>query len=166
MSATPYDAPHSTEAAQVGQTVVLRARDPVKLENGTVLHGDLEIRGDVIHVKGGGSLGGAPELTLGFYTLKLGSAEFPIMTDVWSVRGRSDTRETVAEIGGGAVVGGVVGALAGNTIAGAAVGAALGTGVAVLTKGDQLVLPPGQRIRVRLAVPVTIRYQKKPTRTT
>lgn len=154
----------STEDAQVGQSVVLRAKDPVKLEDGTVLRGDLEIRGDVIHVKGGGRVAGAPELTLGFYTLKVGSTDYPIMTDVWSVRGHNDAAESAAEIGGGAVVGGVVGALAGHTVPGIAVGAALGTGVAVVTKGDQVVLPAGQRLRVRLAVPVTVRYLKKPAR--
>lgn len=155
----------STEDAQIGQMVSLRAKAPVKLEDGTVIHSDLEIQGDVIHVKGGGRVAGAPELTLGFYTLKLGGTQYPIMTDVWSVRGRNDALKSTAEIGGGAVVGGVVGALTGNTVEGAVVGAALGTGVAVLTKGDQVVLPAGQRIRVRLAVPVTVRYQKKPSPT-
>ena len=41
---------------------------------------------------------------------------------------------------------------------GAVVGAAIGTGVAVLTKGDQIVLPTGQRLRVRITEPVTVKY--------
>ena len=35
-------------------------------------------------------------------------------------------------------------------------GAVLGTGVAVATKGNQIVLPVGQKLRVRLAAPVTV----------
>jgi hypothetical protein len=39
---------------------------------------------------------------------------------------------------------------------GAAVGAAVGTGVAVATKGDQIVLGTGQRIKVTLEAPLKV----------
>ena len=38
-------------------------------------------------------------------------------------------------------------------------GFAGGTGVAVATKGDQIVLPAGVQLRVRLTAPVTVRYR-------
>src|ERR1051326_7542662 len=63
------------------------------------------------------------------------------------------------EIGGGAVAGGIVGALAGNTLKGAAVGAVLGTGVAVATKGNQIVLPAGRRLRIHLLEPVKVSFR-------
>jgi hypothetical protein len=37
----------------------------------------------------------------------------------------------------------------------------IGTGVAVATKGNQIVLPAGQRIRVRLAEPVAVTYRRE-----
>jgi hypothetical protein len=35
----------------------------------------------------------------------------------------------------------------------------LGTGVAVATKGNQIVLPAGQRLRVRLTQPVSVSWR-------
>ena len=75
------------------------------------------------------------------------------------MRGKSDAAESAAEIGGGAVVGGVIGAVAGSVVKGAVVGAVLGTGVAVATKGNQIVLPAGQRLRVTIVQPVTVNYK-------
>ena len=46
---------------------------------------------------------------------------------------------------------------------GAVVGAAIGTGVAVATKGDQITLPNGQKLRVRLTREVTVQYRPRPT---
>ena len=76
-----------------------------------------------------------------------------------ALRGKDDLVESVAEIGGGAVVGGIVGAVAGSAVKGAVIGGVLGTGVAVATKGNQIVLPAGQQLRVRLAAPVTVSYK-------
>ena len=88
------------------------------------------------HVKGGGRIAGAPELTLRFTRLEVDGNDYPIAADPWRVKGTDDLGESVAEIGGGAVVGGVVGGIAGHgstkgIVTGAAVGAVLGTGVAV-----------------------------------
>jgi hypothetical protein len=44
---------------------------------------------------------------------------------------------------------------------GAVIGGAIGTGVAVATKGNEIVLPAGQELRIRLAEPVTVRYHPK-----
>ena len=102
------------------------------------------IRGEVSHSKGGGRIAGAPELTLRFREIVVDGRSYDIEADPFRVRGKDDVNESVGEIGGGAVVGGVVGALAGgNALKGAAVGAVLGTGVAVATKGHQIVLPCG-----------------------
>ena len=49
----------------------------------------------------------------------------------------------------------------GGTLQGAFVGAAIGTGVAVATEGDQIVLPAGQPIKVRLNQPVTVTYHPR-----
>jgi hypothetical protein len=58
------------------------------------------------------------------------------------------------------VVGGVVGAIAGHTVEGVLIGAVLGTGVAVATKGNQIVLPAGQKLRVSVLQPVSVSYKK------
>jgi uncharacterized protein YcfJ len=86
------------------------------------------------------------------------------------VTGKSDVRETAAEIGGGALAGGILGGVLGGgsgVAKGAVAGAVLGTGVAVATKGDQLVLPAGQRIKVHLNEALSVQYRRseKPKKT-
>jgi len=105
-------------------------------------------------VKSGGRISGAPELALKFTALEIDGHSYPIEADAFHVKGKSDAKESAIEIGGGAVAGGLI-----RGMKGAVVGAAIGTGVAVATKGDQLTLNEGQRMRIRLAQPVTVQYR-------
>jgi hypothetical protein len=149
----------STAKSDVGDHVQLVTKAAIELREGERIPEGARIEGQVTHSEGGGRIAGAPELTLRFTQLEIGGRAFPISADPFRVRGKNDAVESAAEIGGGAVVGGVVGAIAGKTIEGAVVGAVLGTGVAVATKGNQIVLPAGQRLRVTLAQPVTVTYK-------
>lgn len=147
----------TTKNAAAGDVVVLSRTEPLEL--GTVtIPGGIELRGEVTHAKGGGRIAGAPELTLRFTRLTVDGNRYRISADPFRVRGTSDARESALEIAGGAVAGALVGKATGNVARGVVVGAAIGTGVAVLTKGDQIVLPAGQRLRVRLAEAVTVKY--------
>jgi hypothetical protein len=146
----------STKSSDVGQRIELTTVDPIRLKDGHVVPEGVTIRGEVTHSKDGGRIAGAPELTLRFTEMEVSGEEYAIRADPFRVRGKSDLGESAAEIGGGAVVGGVIGALTGHPVRGAAVGAVLGTGVAVATDGDDIVLPAGQRLRLRLAESVTV----------
>ena len=157
----------TTEHSDVGDAVVLKTTEPMQLSSGSLPAGAL-LHGEVTYVKGGGRIAGAPELTLRFTRLEVNGNEYPVAADPWRVKGKDDLAESVAEIGGGAVVGGVVGGIAGHgstngIVTGAAVGAVLGTGVAVATKGGQIVLPAGQRLKVRLAEGVKVKYEPEKT---
>lgn len=149
----------STEGLEAGRSVELRTHAPLPLGRNRVLPEGIVIHGEVTHAQGGGRIAGAPELTLRFRQLELEGKSYPITADPFRVRGKDDLVESVAEIGGGAVVGGIVGAVAGSAVKGAVIGGVLGTGVAVATKGNQIVLPAGQQLRVRLAAPVTVSYK-------
>jgi hypothetical protein len=149
----------STEGLKAGQPVTLTTRDPLELAEDRVLPAGVIVRGEVTHAKGGGRIAGAPELTIRFREISVGGTTYPITAEPFRLRGKDDLVESVAEIGGGAVVGGIVGAIAGSTVKGAVIGGVLGTGVAVATKGDQIVLPAGQRLRVRLAAPVSVSWR-------
>ena len=146
----------STERAEAGDELTLRTTEPIPLGEASLPAGTL-IRGEVTHARGGGRVAGAPELTIRFRQIESGGETRDFRAEPFRVRGRDDALQSGAMIGGGAVAGGVVGAIAGNVAAGAVAGAVLGTGVAVATEGDQIVLPRGQRLRVRIAEPVTIR---------
>lgn len=149
----------STESSEVGDAVSLTAADPIRVNDSISLPAGTGLRGEVTHAKGGGRIAGSPELTIRFTRLVVDGEEYPIGAEPFRVRGKNDVGESALQIGGGAVVGGVVGAIAGDALKGAAIGAVLGTGVAVATKGDHIVLPAGQKIRVRLSDPVTVSYQ-------
>ena len=53
------------------------------------------------------------ELTIRFREMSVGGSSYPITAEPFRLRGKDDLVESVAEIGGGAVVGGIVGAVAG-----------------------------------------------------
>lgn len=148
----------STENGEAGTPIRLETTDQVELADGLMILAGATIRGEVTHSKGGGRVAGAPELTLRFTQLTVNGTDYSITAEPFRLRGRNDAAQSAALIGGGGVVGGVVGAVTGaGTVEGAVVGAVLGTGVAVATEGDQLVLPAGQKLRVRLAEPVVVR---------
>jgi len=147
----------STENAEPGDLVVITTTAPLKLGDDVIPAG-VELRGQVTHAKGGGRIAGAPELTLRFSRLDVDGNRYDVTAEPFRVKGTSDAKESALEIAGGTVAGAVVGKVTGSVVRGAVVGAAIGTGVAVLTKGDQIVLPSGQRLRVRLTEPVTVRY--------
>jgi hypothetical protein len=151
----------STARTQPGEPVQLRTVASLELADGTTVPAGIVIEGEVVRARGGGRVAGAPDLTIRFTTLSLQGQRQEIAADPLRVRGKDDLSESAALIGGGAVIGGVVGALAGNTTAGIAAGAVIGTGTAVATRGDQIVLPAGQKQRVRLAEPVTVQFKPR-----
>lgn len=149
----------STEKSDVGTRISLTTVAPIELAEGESVAEGATIEGQVTHSEGGGRIAGAPELTLRFTKLYLDGRDYDITAEPFRVRGKNDALESAAEIGGGAVVGGVIGAVAGSTVKGAVIGAVIGTGVAVATKGNQIVLPAGQRLRITIVQPVTVSYQ-------
>ena len=149
----------STEGLRAGRSVTLTTRSPLELREDRSLPAGVIVRGEVTHARGGGRIAGAPELTIRFREISVGGTTYPISAEPFRLRGKDDLVESVAEIGGGAVVGGIVGAVAGSTVKGAVIGGVLGTGVAVATKGNQIVLPAGQRLRVRLTQPVSVSWR-------
>lgn len=148
----------STKNAEPGTVVVITTTQPLELSEDVTIPSGMELRGEVTHAKGGGRISGAPELTIRFTSLDVHGNRYPVSAQPFRVRGTSDAKESAIQIVGGTAAGAVVGAITGHTVRGAVAGAAIGTGVAVLTKGDQITLPAGQRLRVRLTEPVTIKY--------
>ena len=151
----------STEQSHVGDNVELRTVAPIYAGGGDVIPDGVTIYGTVTEARGGGRIAGAPELALRFTDLEVDGNRYPITADQFRVRGKNDALQSAAEIGGGAVAGGVLGRVIGGkggTAPGAVAGAVIGTGVAVATEGDQLVLPAGQKLRIRLGNSVRVTY--------
>ena len=152
----------STEHNRMGDALELRTVQPVRLPDGSEIPPGAAIHGEVMHAHGGGRIAGAPELTLRFTALAIDGEIYALASDPFRIRGHNDAGESAATIGGGAVAGGIVGGLLGggkDVLKGAVAGAAIGTGVAVATDGDEIVLPTGVKLRIRLTAPVTVRYR-------
>jgi hypothetical protein len=155
----------STAASRPGTPVELRSVRPIRLDDETEIPEGVVIRGQVSEAEGGGRMGGAPALGLTFSELEVDGESYPIRANPFFVKGKSDTRETVAEIGGGTLAGGILGGVLGGgsgAAKGAVVGAVIGTGVAVATEGDDLVLHSGQKLEIELAAPVTVEFRPAP----
>jgi hypothetical protein len=149
----------STKRNAVGDRITITSQAPMGVNQEATLPAGVSLSGEVTHIKGGGRLTGAPEITIRFTRLEIDGREYSVSAEPFRIRGRSSTGETAAEIGGGAVVGGVVGAIAGDVVKGAVIGAVLGTGVAVATDGDDIVLRSGRQLRVQLTEPVVVKYK-------
>lgn len=150
----------STDKSGVGDAVTLSTSSPVVAEGRTVIPAGAVVHGRVTHVRSAGRMKGAAELTVRFTELEVGAGERVAITcDPLRRVSKGDGRETATEIGAGAVVGGALGGVLGgkdDVLKGVAIGAAVGTGVAAGTKGDQIVLPAGQSVKVTLASPLTL----------
>lgn len=150
----------ATDKNRVGDPVVLRTTESVVTNGRTAVPAGSVVHGTVTHVRAAGRVKGAAELTVRFTELELPNGQrFAITCEPYRQAAKGDGKESAAEIGGGAAVGGVLGGVLGgkdDVLKGAAIGAAVGTGVAVATKGEQIVLPAGRTLRVRLASPVTL----------
>ena len=146
----------STERSSVGDHITLQTVEPIRLDAETQISEGVTLRAEVTHVKGGGRIAGAPELDLRVTELEVDGRTYLVSTEPFHVEGKSDAKESALEIGGGAVVGGVL-----RGAKGAIVGAAIGTGVAVATKGDQLTLAAGQHLRIRLTQPIEVQVRTR-----
>ncbi|HEV8195004.1 MAG TPA: hypothetical protein VGP87_00075 [Gemmatimonadales bacterium] len=122
----------SSADAQPGQAVTLETSAPIRLSAELTLPPGLVVRGVVSEAGGGGRTAGAPTLAIRFTRIELQGQAYPIVTEPFQVGGK-DAVEDVAKIEGG-----------------------------VTTRGRQIVIPAGSRLRVRLSQPVSIEYDGTP----
>ena len=150
---------------KTGDKVTLRTTEEVRVNEITVVPVGATINGEVTHVDPAGRIAGGAELTLRFTELVMPDGKsYPITAAPLRMKGKGDAKKSALEIGGGAVAGGIVGGVLGGKKdigKGAAAGAVVGTGVAVATKGNQIVLPAGKKITVTLSEPILV--SMKPT---
>lgn len=145
----------------VGDPFTVRTTLAKSVDGATAVPAGSTIRGHLSYVDGAGRVAGGAKLTLRYDSIKLpDGTTYDISAVPLRLEGKGDAKESAIEIGGGAIAGGILGGVlghgSGDVAKGAAVGAAVGTGVAVATKGDQIVLGPGQRIKVTLDAPLKV----------
>jgi hypothetical protein len=157
----------ATDKNKVGDAIALRTLEPVRVNEQEVVPAGATIRGEVTHIDPAGRVAGGAELTLRFTTLETPDGKsYAVSCVPFRLQGKGDAKKSALEIGGGAAAGALIGGIVGgkdDVAKGAAAGAILGTGVAVATKGNQIVLPAGQKVKISLDAPVTVTLPKPVT---
>jgi hypothetical protein len=127
-------------------------------ENGRVLvPAGSVVRGVVTDVKKAGRLDRKGSLTLTFDQIRIEGRTYPIRGSITEALEAGGYREDAGKIGAGAAVGAVIGGLLGG-VKGAITGILIGGGgVVAATEGEDVNLPEGTVLRMRLDSPLAVR---------
>lgn len=150
----------ASNGSVAGDRFRARVIGPV-LERGlVVIPAGSEVAGDVTQAVSTGRLGGRARLGLRFTELILPSGVTVPIHASFAEEGRSKARRSAATIGGAAAGGALLGQLLNHhtkgTVIGALAGGAVGTAIAANAPGQEVVIPRGAVIRLRLSEPVIL----------
>lgn len=152
---TPLD----SSVNRVGDELQARTISPVYVKGELVLSKGTYVEGRVTDVQSSGRMKGRARLAFTFDRLSTRSGLKAIRTSYVAREAESGAKDDAKVIGGGAglgaLVGGILGGKKGAAI-GATIGGAGGTGVVLSTKGDEIKLPVGTQLNVRLDEPVVL----------
>jgi len=148
--------PLSSKTARPEDRFEATVFQPVRVGRTTAIPAGTRVRGIVRDVEPAHRPSKGGKLDLAFDALYLGRARLDLRASVISMDQDPGKVGTAGKAGIGAVLGGVIGGLFGGkngAIAGTILG---GSGAVVGTKGDEVNLPEGTLIRVRLDRPLTV----------
>jgi type IV secretory pathway VirB10-like protein len=153
----------SSETAEVGDTFRARVARGVHEDGVLAIPAGSELVGEVTEVGSLRRVGGQARLGLRFTDLILPSGETVPISASFLEQGRSETRRDAATIGGATAGGAILGRILnkGNktkgSVIGAIIGAAAGTAIASRTPGEEVTIPEGTVVDVRLDRSVEVR---------
>jgi Zn-dependent protease with chaperone function len=145
----------SSADSRSGDRFTARVVDPVLLNGRVAIAAGSIVSGRVVAVQPAKKIGGRAQLNLEFTSIRFASGgESPISA---SLNGQADSQKDAVTIGaaaaGGAVLGRVLGKDSNSTVLGAVIGGAIGTGIAARKKGEEVNLPEGVAVEIRLDAP-------------
>jgi hypothetical protein len=166
---SPDTLPVGTELDVRLQTALSSARNQVEdrfeattmvdlRQNGRVLiPAGSRVRGVVTTVREAGRIDRTGSMTLSFDQITVNGRTYPLRGTVTQALEAGGYREDAEKIGTGAAVGGLIGGILGG-LRGALTGILIGGGgVVAATEGQNVELPPGTVLRVRLDQPLDLR---------
>jgi hypothetical protein len=148
-----------TSVNRAGDEIQARTISPVYLKGEPVLAQGTYVEGSVTEVQASGKVKGRARLAFTFDKLSTQAGVMDVKTSYVDKEASSGKKKDATIIGGGAGVGALVGGILGGkkgAAIGAAIGGAGGTAVVLTTSGDEIKLPVGTEVNVRLDTPVTI----------
>jgi hypothetical protein len=148
-----------TAVSRVGDEIQAQTLSPVRVKGEVVLPEGTLVEGRVTEVQSSGRVKGRARLAFTFDRVKTRSGPRKILSSFVEKEAEDGRKKDATVIGGaaglGAIVGGIVGGKKGAAI-GATIGGASGTGVVLATKGEEIQLPAGTEVNVRLDQPLVV----------
>lgn len=134
------------------------AADVDDAEGRTVLPSGAVVTFRILEIKPAENRGGQGTLVLQTVSVRIDGESYPVKAEVTSLqselKGRGVTAGDAAKVGAGAAAGAILGRILGKkaagTVVGGVAGAAAGTAVAIQTADQDIVVPAGSRIGLRL----------------
>lgn len=143
----------SSAVSHAGDPVVGRLAADVVLGGSVALPEGTEVRGKVTTAVASGRVKGRARLAFDFDTVVVDGTPHPIEARATDITAPSGKKKDAAIIGGSAAGGALLGAIFGGKKGagiGVLAGGAAGTGVVLSTKGKEVEVPAGSRVRVKL----------------
>ncbi len=144
----------SSASSEAGDRFSARVVESVRVDGREAIAAGSMISGRVVGVERPARFGGLAQLNLEFTSLSVGSGfESPISASFHGEGEAQSNRDAVIIGGaaaGGAVLGQVLGDDSESTVLGALIGGAIGTGIAARNRGEEVTIPEGVAIDIRL----------------
>jgi hypothetical protein len=138
---------------------------PVVVHGDTVLAQGTRVGGVVTSAERSGKVKGRAHIAVRFDTItpRGDDERYRIRTAAVQRTAASTKKKDAVKVGGGAAGGAIIGAIVGGkkgAAIGTAVGGGAGTAAVLATRGDEVHLPKGSALTLRLSEPVTIRIHR------
>ena len=155
----------ASDTSHVEDRVTAALRQPVAVRGVEVLPTGTRLLGHVTAADRSARVKGRARVGFRFTSLDLpgDGGKTPIRTSSVVRLAPATKKEDAMKIGGGAAGGAVIGAIlggGGGAAKGAAIGGAGGTGVVLATRGNEVRVPAGTNLIVRLESPITVRVRR------
>ncbi len=151
---------HASNTSRAEDRVQAQLVNPVMVNGVTVLPGNADVTGHITVARPSARVKGRGYLALRFTDVRSDADSYRITTRTWGREARGTKKRDAVKIAVPGAVGGVVGAVVGGkkgAAIGAGVGAGAGTAVVLSTAGENVRLPRGSILLVRLTAPLTVR---------
>lgn len=151
----------ASDRSRVEEVVEAHLLDPVVVDGVTVLATGTPVTGVVTAAEQAGKVKGRAQLGVRFDSLTGPDGQrYTIATTGVDRTARATKGKDALKIGGGAAGGAIVGGLIGGkkgAAIGTAAGGGAGTALVLSTRGEEVRMPRGTALRVRLSEPTTVR---------
>jgi hypothetical protein len=154
----------SSANSKPGESFQAVVTEDILVDSQVAIPAGSAVSGRIVNARGLKKIGGRALLSLEFNAVETPSGEVPIQA-AWSREGKSETKKDAAIIGGSAAGGALLGRVmnkddeAKGTLVGGLIGGAAGTAIAAGTKGEEIHLPSGTTLTVKLQSPVTTKIE-------